>query len=176
MGEEYSIEYVEKPEESAWGIIGQGVGSYNKQEAGENQFQRLCYALYAPDGEIVGGVLGETYWDWLYIDLLWVKDELRGRGHGHSLLAQAEDDARLRGAKNAYLDTFSFQAPDFYEQHGYKVFGELRDFPPGHQRYYFYKRTVDLAMGGSKAEIQVKTEQSVVLVGTRDLQSHPEER
>jgi hypothetical protein len=38
------------------------------------------------------------------------------------------------------LDTFSFQAPDFYKQHGYQVFGELQDFPSGHQRYYLKKQ------------------------------------
>ena len=140
MDEEYNIVYVEKPEESAWGIIGRGVGNYNKQQAGDNKFQRLCFALHAPDQEIVGGVLGEIYWEWLYIDLLWVIDELRGLGYGHRLLTLAEEEARGRGAKNAYLDTFSFQAPDFYKQHGYQVFGELKDFPPGHQRYYYKKQ------------------------------------
>jgi GNAT superfamily N-acetyltransferase len=140
MDEEYQIVYVDNPEESAWGIIGRGVGSYNKQQAGDSNFQRLCFVLRAPDQAIVGGVIGETYWDWLYIDLLWVKDELRGRGYGHRLLTLAEQEARQRGAKNAYLDTFSFQALDFYKQHGYQVFGELQDFPPGHQRYFLTKQ------------------------------------
>jgi hypothetical protein len=49
----------------------------------------------------------------------------------------AEEKARERGAKNAYLDTFSFQAPDFYKRLGYDVFGELPDCPHGHQRYFF---------------------------------------
>jgi ribosomal protein S18 acetylase RimI-like enzyme len=138
--QEYRIVSVDKTEQSAWGIIGQGLGNYNKQQAGDNRFQRLCFVLQSPDQEIVGGVIGETYWDWFYLDLLWVKDELRGRGHGHRLLTLAEDEARQRGAKNAYLDTFSFQAPDFYKQHGYEVFGVLEDFPAGHQRYFLTKQ------------------------------------
>ncbi|MGB2897036.1 MAG: GNAT family N-acetyltransferase [Anaerolineales bacterium] len=140
MDKEYDIVYVDNPEQSAWGIIGQGVGNFNKQQAGDNQFQRLCFVLHEPHEVIVGGVLGETYWDWLNIDLLWVKDELRGRGFGHRLLTLAEEEARQRGAKNAYLDTFSFQASDFYKQHGYQVFGELPNFPPGHQRYFLTKQ------------------------------------
>lgn len=139
MDEEYNIVYVEKPEESAWGIIGRGVSRYNVQQAGDNDFQRLCFVLNTPDQEVVGGVLGEVYWGWFYLDLLWVKEELRGRGYGHRLLTIAEDEARQRGAKHVYLDTFSFQAPDFYKRHGYQVFGELQNFPTGHQRYFLKK-------------------------------------
>jgi len=80
------------------------------------------------------------HWDWFYIDLLFLKEELRGQGYGHRILTMAEEEARRRGAKNAYLDTFSFQAPAFYKEHGYQMFGELKDFPPGHQRYYFKKQ------------------------------------
>ena len=140
MKEEYQIVYEENPEDSAWGIIGRGVATFNKQQAGDNQFQRLCFVLQAPEQEIVGGILGEVYWGWFYIDLLWVKEELRGQGYGHRLLVRAEEEARGRGAKHAYLDTFSFQAPDFYREHGYQVFGELADFPPGQQRFFLKKQ------------------------------------
>jgi ribosomal protein S18 acetylase RimI-like enzyme len=140
MDEDYHIRCVDKPDESVWGAIGGGIRNYNTQQAGDDKFQRLCFVLHAPDQVIVGGVIGATYWGWFYIDLLWVKDDLRGRGYGHRLLTLAEDEARQRGAKNVYLDTFSFQAPGFYQQHGYQVFGELQDFPPGHQRYFFTKQ------------------------------------
>jgi ribosomal protein S18 acetylase RimI-like enzyme len=136
---EFEFQYVENPEESAWGIIGRGVASFNRQQVGENNFQRLCYVVQAPDQEIVGGVLGETYFDWLFIELLWVKEEFRGRGYGHHLLRLAEELARERGAKNVYLDTFSFQAPEFYKKRGYQVFGELAEFPPGHRRLFLTK-------------------------------------
>ena len=140
MDEKYQIVYVDNPEEAAWGIIGRGLSAYNLKQAGDQKFQRLCFALQAPDQEIVGGALGELYWGWFHLDLLWVKDELRGHGYGHRLLVTIEDEARQRGAKNVYLDTFSFQAPDFYKERGYQVFGELPDFPLGHQRYFLTKQ------------------------------------
>jgi ribosomal protein S18 acetylase RimI-like enzyme len=136
MEEEYQIVYAEKP---AWDVIGPGINAYNTQHGGEERFQHLCFVLQGPDEEIVGGVIGGTFWDWLHIDLMWIKEDLRGRGYGQRLLALAEEEARKRGAKNAFLDTFSFQAPGFYKKYGYQIFGELADFPPGHRRYYLTK-------------------------------------
>jgi GNAT superfamily N-acetyltransferase len=139
MGENYQIVLVDKQEESAWRIIGQGLRDHNKQQAGDDKSQGICLALYSPNEEMVGGVIAEVYWDWLFINVLWVKDVLRGQGYGKSLLMRVEEEARQRGAKNSYLDTFSFQAPGFYKRNGYQVFGELLNFPPGHQRYFFTK-------------------------------------
>ena len=143
MDEKHEIIYVDKPEESAWGIIGGGLQEYNVQQAGADKFQRLCFALRSPSQEIVGGVLGEIYWNWCHIDLLWVKEELRGHGYGHRLLVAIENEARRRGAQHVFLDTFSFQAPDFYRRYGYRLFGELTNFPAGHQRYFFTKELTE---------------------------------
>jgi GNAT superfamily N-acetyltransferase len=139
MDDEYEIIYVAKPEESVWGIIGKSLQEFNIQHAGDENFRRLCFALRSPDQEIVGGALGEIYWDWLHLDLMWVKDELRGHGFGHRLLLAIEAEARKHGARNVFLDTFSFQAPEFYKQQGYRVFGELPGFPSGYCRLFLTK-------------------------------------
>jgi len=136
MNAEFQIEYLDKPE---WGIIGGGLSEYNQQQAGDDHGKNLCFVVRGPDQEILGGVIGATYWNWLYINLMWLKEELRGCGYGSRLLLKAEEEARQRGAKHAYLDTFSFQAPEFYRKHGYQVFGELPDFPAGHKRLFMKK-------------------------------------
>ena len=136
MEDDFQIKSLDKPE---WGIIGGGLSEFNQQQAGDDHGKNLCFVITGPDNEILGGVIGATYWGWLYINLMWVKEDLRGSGYGSRLLQKAEDEARQRGAKQAYLDTFSFQAPDFYKKHGYQVFGELLDFPEGHQRYFMKK-------------------------------------
>jgi len=139
MDEEYKMVFVDQPDDPIWEAIGGGISRYNKQQAGDDHPQRLCFVLQAPDQTIVGGVIGVIYWDWLSIELMLIKEELRGQGYGHRLLTLIEDEARQRGAKHAHLDTFSFQAPDFYKRCGYAVFGELPDFPQGHKRYYLVK-------------------------------------
>ncbi len=140
MEEDYQIVYMDKPDDTARRVIGGGLHAYNIAHAGDDHFKTLCFVLRSPSQELVGGLFGETTWDWLYIQLLFVKEGLRGCGHGHRLLMAAEQEARKRGAKRAYLDTLSFQAPEFYKKHGYEVFGELQDFPAGHQRYYLAKQ------------------------------------
>ena len=96
--------------------------------------------IQASDQNIVGGVVAAIYWDWLDIDLMWMKEELRGCGYGSRLLMLVENEARKRGAQPAYLDTFRFQAPGFYERRGCQVFGELKDFPQGCQSYFMTKQ------------------------------------
>ena len=92
-----------------------------------------------PGPQILVGLAGETYCGWLFVRYLWVSDELRGRGVGRELMARAEARARELGCHSAWLDTFSFQAPGFYEKLGYEEFGRL-DYPPGHHKHFLRKR------------------------------------
>ena len=134
--EPFEIKYLEEP---AWDAIGGGLTDFNTQQAGDDKGRNLCFVLQTPEWKIVGGVIGATYWDWLYVNLMWVREDLRGQGFGRQLLEKAEAEARQRGAKRAYLDTFSFQAPAFYKKLGYEEFGRLEDFPVGHTRYFLVK-------------------------------------
>jgi GNAT superfamily N-acetyltransferase len=91
------------------------------------------------EGKTLGGLLGLTFWGWLFIDWLWLDQALRGKGVGAELLTRAEATARERGCTNAYTDTFSFQAPGFWQRNGYVEFGRLDGMPAGHARVWFKK-------------------------------------
>lgn len=75
----------------------------------------------------------------MFIQHLWIAEDLRGGGLGALLLGRAEAAARERGCRAVWLDTFSFQAPGFYKKLGYLQFGQLDDFPPGHTRHFLWK-------------------------------------
>ena len=90
-------------------------------------------------GQIVGGLVARMFLGWLFVELLWVSDQRRQKGLGRSLMQKAESEARKRGIRNVYLDTFSFQAPGFYKKLGYREFGRLNDFPAGHTRHWMTK-------------------------------------
>lgn len=99
----------------------------------------LTISLRDKEDKIVAGLHGDTVYGWLYISLLWVSLEVRGQGYGKRLIAIAEKAAITRGCNNAYLNTFSFQALNFYQAIGYEIFAELNDFPEGQKRYFLRK-------------------------------------
>ena len=92
------------------------------------------------EGEVVqAGVRFVLAFEWLFVNWLWVADAYRKHGVGSRLMAGAEAAAREHGCRAAYLDTFTFQAPEFYKRLGYREFGRLDDFPPGQSRIWFSK-------------------------------------
>ena len=99
----------------------------------------LAILMRDSEGRLVGGLIARTYWGWLEIDDLYLDEALRGRGYGRELLRMAEKKARERGCTRVMLRTFSFQAQGFYEKEGYRVVGELGDYPPGATFYWMRK-------------------------------------
>src|SRR5215470_9155552 len=89
---------------------------------------------------VVGGAIGWTAHRWCYVDILTLVPEARGNGLGARLLGAVEDLARSRGCIGVYLFSYSFQAPGFYERHGFTVFGQIADLPPGHVQIWPSKR------------------------------------
>lgn len=98
--------------------------------------------LLKRNGQTVGGLSGKTYLDWLYVETLWIAEEYRGMGHGRELMMRAEEEALKRSCIGSHLDTFSFQALEFYQKLGFSVFGKIEDYPPGETRFYLRKRPI----------------------------------
>jgi GNAT superfamily N-acetyltransferase len=122
--------------------VRQGLADYNRQIAGDDGRQALNLIVRDRTGQVIGGLIGDTHWGWLAINIFWLRDDLRGQGLGSRLLKMAEEEAIRRGCKNAHLDTLSFQALDFYKKYDYTVFGQLDGLPPGHTRYFMRKTLV----------------------------------
>ena len=112
---------------------------FNNETVGEDGHAPLNIVEYDPNGNIVGGILGGTYWGWMYVDILWVEESHRHKGIGSKILREAEKEAIRRGCHHVHLDTMSWQAPGFYKNHGYEVIGILPDIPSGNQKYLLMK-------------------------------------
>jgi len=114
--------------------------AFNVEKTGRQDFRPLILVLQDDSGTAVGGLWGRTSFDWLFVELLFVPESLRGQGIGAELMRRAEAEAVARGCHSAWLDTFEFQARGFYERLGFTCFGELQDYPQGTARYFLQKR------------------------------------
>ena len=119
--------------------IFQGLLKYNTERIEDKNPKDLGIYVEDDDGKKLGGLIGDTHGNWLTVKYLWVSDELRGQGIGSHLLRQAEETAKARGCKYAFLDTFGFQAPAFYARHGYQEVFTLTEYPLTGKRHYFTK-------------------------------------
>ena len=127
------------PNEKEIKYIRESLYQFNKDIVGDDGHTPLNIVEYDENGDVIGGILGGTYWGWMYIDILWVQADFRRRGIGSKLLVEAEKEAARRGCHHVHLDTMSSQAPDFYKKHGYEVIGVLPDIPSGNQKYLLMK-------------------------------------
>jgi len=114
--------------------------AFNLKNAPDPDFRMLGLLLKDEAGATIGGLWGRSGYEWLFIELLFVPEHLRGSGVGTQLMRQAEDVARERGLTGIWLDTFAFQALGFYQKLGFTVFGELKDHPRGISQYWLQKR------------------------------------
>jgi len=135
------ITLTSEPADDAIRSLARHITQFNQIGSGRpNDFRALAILVSDQEsGEILGGLWAWTSFAVLHIDLLFLPESLRGSGLGRQLIQQAEDEAIARGCHAAWLDTFSFQAPGFYQRLGYAVFGVIEDYPPGHSRFFLKK-------------------------------------
>ena len=141
----YSIALTDAPDVETRNRIARALLAHNETFLGSPASQPLAALLHSADGAVIGGVWGRTALRWLFVEMVFVPEALRGRGIGAELLRAAETEARGQGCLGAWLDTFSPPARDFYLNQGYEPFGEIGDYPPGHARYFLRKRFAEVA-------------------------------
>jgi GNAT superfamily N-acetyltransferase len=117
--------------------------AYNDRAAGPFPAQPLAVLIQDPETQLtIGGLWGRIIYDWLYVELLVVPEAFRGHHLGSEVLKRAEDIALARDCIGVWLDTYEFQAPDFYAKQGYELFGTIDDHPLGQHRFFFKKYLV----------------------------------
>lgn len=85
-----------------------------------------------------GGLVGMIYWNMMEIEDLYISQSHRDKGYGKELLLKAIDIAHEKKLNYILLRTYSFQAKDFFYKYGFRVVGEVTDYPPG-ESYYIMK-------------------------------------
>ena len=117
-----------------------GLIKFNRQQAGPLKYSRTVLTVRDGDKRLLGGLILQSYWRESYIELLWLSARARNSGFGSKLIEETERRARRRGSRLIHLNTYSFQAPGFYEKQGYRRFGGMSGSPQGESRHFYVKR------------------------------------
>lgn len=140
MGDlDHTITITDSAEDSLRGQLSEKLGIFNAMHAGQSQGRLLAVLLHDGNRQLAGGLWAVTSYGWLSIQLFFLPEQLRGLGIGTKMLRMAENEARARSCHSAWLDTYEFQASEFYQRLGYKIFGQLENYPKGFSRFFMSK-------------------------------------
>jgi GNAT superfamily N-acetyltransferase len=130
-------------ERQAEAVIHRGLEAYNSTRLRPSDNTTLDVLVRDDSSrELLGGLLGHTSYRLFFLDLFYLPEGLRGAGLGSRIILLAEDEAWRRGCTAAFVYTVTFQAPEFYERHGYRRFGEIACPPDGATRIFLCKTLV----------------------------------
>lgn len=116
-----------------------GLRAFNIRVIGQPNIEPVAVFVRDAGGAVLGGLLGEIKWRWLYVAKLWLSDELRGLKLGTEMMERAESHAWRERCLGIHLSTFEYQALPFYEKLSYEVFGILDGYPPGYRQFHLRK-------------------------------------
>jgi len=123
-----------------WRWVGKRLGPFISRWTGKAQAKELAVTARDEKGGLAAGLRGSTFLGGLQVEILWVREDLRGKGLGTRVLHLAEKEAKRRGCRGAALRAYGFQSPGFWRKQGYRVFGTLRGLPKGSNCRYFMKK------------------------------------
>lgn len=112
---------------------------FNSQQVPNGRFEEINLIVKNDTEEIVAGLNSAICWNWMEIDILWVHEDYRKQGFGKRLLEEAEKISREKNCSFIQLNTFSFQAPEFYKKYGYKIIVVIENAPYDNRHYYLIK-------------------------------------
>ncbi|RAP35476.1 hypothetical protein B1207_12320 [Legionella quinlivanii] len=133
-----------EPSEQNNGILRRGIIDFNVAHLGEKAHN--CSVFARDENEnIIGGATLWVHSDAAYIDILWIEEAFRQQRIGSAIMKVVDDYARKQKLSALFVDTFDFQALDFYLKQGFQLVAEIKAYLLKHDRYYLRK---DLANEG----------------------------
>jgi ribosomal protein S18 acetylase RimI-like enzyme len=134
----FEIESISE-QESVVKFLDDRIYEFNSSEIMQCDGEQFTKIIRDADNNIIAGITG---WSWAHISeitLLWVKESFRRKNLGAKLLAEAERHITTKGCSAVMVRSYSFQAPRFYEKHGYEICCTVNDFPKGHKQFCLMK-------------------------------------
>lgn len=131
-----------KPSVEDQKIMIDGLLAYHASKGHPRKTENYSVILKDKNNKILGLVIVSFLWTGMHIDSLWIDEQVRNQDWGSKLMKLVETEAIKRGCTISYTDTFTWQAPGFYEKLGYKLYGKLENFPKDNSLSYYSKSLV----------------------------------
>jgi ribosomal protein S18 acetylase RimI-like enzyme len=138
----YQITYEKKPTSEDTQILNDGIMEQAKQKKGMKQLDFFAFFIRDENEKIVGGCGGDNMYGGLYVGQLWVTQSLRSQGYGTQLMQKAEDLAKESKCNFIAVNTFDWEALDFYKKLGFYVEFERKGFDKNSVFYFLRKDLV----------------------------------
>lgn len=124
-------------------IVRTGIIDFNESAL---KFKSKSISIFLKDSnkKVHGGILTWLNSDSIYIDVLWIDEKFRQQGYGTKLLQAAENEGSRHSCRFCMVDTFGFQAEEFYQNHGYEMIGEIKNYVQEYSRIFFRKNLTPL--------------------------------
>jgi len=136
----YTIIVDHEPSQTDNAVVREGLVSFNEKATGEPRDKEFSVFLKNDSGKIFGGLHAFFDTESVYIEMLWVDEKLKNKGFGTKLLYAAEQEAMKNGCIYSLVDTWSFQAEEFYLKMGYEKMGELKNYWRHHSKIFLKKQ------------------------------------
>lgn len=143
MRSQFIIDVTDTPAESDLRTIDEGLSEFNAKAANLASVRPLVVVARNETGQTIGGLIARTWGECCEIQVLWVDEAARRRRIGTGLVREAEAEAARRGCLTVFLETFSFQAPEFYARLGYETQHVIPGLPGGNCKIFVLRRLSD---------------------------------
>jgi GNAT superfamily N-acetyltransferase len=120
-------------------VVREGIIASNEHIVGERD-KAFSIFLKNNSGKVFGGIQAFRDTESTYIDVLWVEENLQRQGYGTKLLGAAEREAIENGCIFSLVDTWDFQAEEFYLKNGYERISEIKNYWHGHSKIFLRKK------------------------------------
>jgi ribosomal protein S18 acetylase RimI-like enzyme len=124
----YQILYEANPNPEDIQLLNEGIAEHTKQKTAMKPLDFFAFFIRDENKKIVGGCAGDNMYGCLYVGQLWVTEQLRGKGYGYKLMQEAENLAKKNECKFITVNTFNWEALDFYKKLGFYVEFERHGF------------------------------------------------
>lgn len=137
--DELEWETTENPLLHEAALVDSGLDQFNHQAADLAAVRRFACFVRSDAGDLIGGAIARHWGRCCEVQQIWVAEQYRSIGIGRRLLERVEEQALREDCQLIYLETFSFQAPEFYRALGYDVVCEFSGFPDDIRKFILQK-------------------------------------